>query len=302
MPDMLIETADLTQAEVLWRRQVPAETVFDSWEVRLAFHRHYRRPLRFLTDKETGGDLVFLPLCWVEEKGAWCMFPGETWANKTWLEQNRLRVGGLDRDGLRRTLGGDFHLRYLVPDPARQALLDVDETGYLFHPPACRYDMATWWAGFKPRHAKALRREVAALLGQGLSVRPGGLTDYEKLVQLNIDRFASTSYFADPRFRDGFREMLAFLSDAGALRVTVVERDGSPVAVDVGSVYRDRYTLLAGGTHAGFPGVAKLINLHHLEWACAARVAEVDFLCGDFLWKPLFRLTPRPLYLFTSLI
>ena len=57
--------------------------------------------------------------------------------------------------------------------------------------------------------------------------------------------------------------------------------------------------MLAGGTNHEFPGVAKLINFHHLEIACHQRFDSVDFLCGDFGWKRRFRLVARPLYQIT---
>jgi CelD/BcsL family acetyltransferase involved in cellulose biosynthesis len=66
--------------------------------------------------------------------------------------------------------------------------------------------------------------------------------------------------------------------------------------VDMGAVWNSTYTVLAGGTHPDFPGVAKLINLHHMEWACHQELGEVDFLCGEFNWKQRFHLMPRPLY------
>jgi len=67
-------------------------------------------------------------------------------------------------------------------------------------------------------------------------------------------------------------------------------------AVDVGALWKNTYTVLAGGTDPDFPGIAKLINFHHIEWACRQHLAVVDFLCGDFNWKSRFRLSPRPLY------
>jgi CelD/BcsL family acetyltransferase involved in cellulose biosynthesis len=66
--------------------------------------------------------------------------------------------------------------------------------------------------------------------------------------------------------------------------------------VDVGALWKNTYTVLAGGTDPDFPGVAKLINFHHIQWACRQRLDLVDFLCGDFNWKSRFRLHPRPLY------
>jgi hypothetical protein len=54
--------------------------------------------------------------------------------------------------------------------------------------------------------------------------------------------------------------------------------------------------VLAGGVNRAFPGVAKLINFHHLRFACEQQLASVNFLCGDFNWKERFQLTPQPFY------
>ncbi len=292
--------ADLAKAEALWRNFVPAETVFDLWETRLAFHRHFDRPVRFLSGR-TDGRRHFLALSWVEEKRAWCFFPGETWAGKTWLEQNRFCWESAGRERLAEEVRGDFHLRYIVRSQAGEPSATVDETGYLFHPPAHRYDLRSWWALASRRHARSLRHELDALENRGVAIRPGGTEDYDRLVTMSLARFGDASYFAEPRFREGFRDWLSVLERLGLLRATVVVIGGETAAVDFGSVYRGRYTLLAGGTDARFPAVAKRINLHHLAWACEARLGEVDFLCGDFSWKPLFHLTPRPLFLYSSL-
>ena len=73
--------------------------------------------------------------------------------------------------------------------------------------------------------------------------------------------------------------------------------DDEPAAIDLGSLYSGMLTMLAGGTNGKFPGIAKLINMHHIRFACDERLDSVDFLCGDFNWKTLFHLTPSPLYL-----
>lgn len=288
-------------AETLWRATVPPETVFDLWEVRAAFHRHFRRPIRFITGSAVDGSRLFLPLCRVEEKGCWSYFPGETWNGKTWLEQNRLFASGLEASQLAELLGGDFHLRYLTGCRAGHGELLIDETGYLFHPPAYRFGIENWWQLFRRKSQKNLRRELAAFSGFRCRIDQTPEGPFQRLVELNISRFGSSSYFADARFLAGFYDMLQALSKMGLLRMTSLSLGKNVVAVDAGSVYRGQYTLLAGGTDAAFPGVAKLINLLHLEWACTQQLDEVDFLCGDFLWKPLFHLTPRPLYLFTSM-
>lgn len=297
----LRDITNIAEAEALWRTNIPTESVFDLWEVRMAFHRHFRRPLRFLVGSTEGGE-VFLPLSWVDESKAWCFFPGETWSGGwTWLEQNRLCRGDLDRYRLLETLGDDFHLRYVRPELEGVNQLSVDETGYLFWPRRSHFRMDAWWADLGPKRGKQLRRELALLQALGARHRPDEAEHFNLLVEMTLARFGPASYFADPRFREGFRDMLAVLDRMGCLRVTLVEVEGRVVAVDVSSVFRGRCTVLAGGTDPAVPGVAKVINLYHLEWACDRGLEEVDFLCGDFNWKSLFHLTPRPLHLFSSM-
>ena len=95
-----------------------------------------------------------------------------------------------------------------------------------------------------------------------------------------------------------FKYLLELLKKKGWLRVTTILIGGELAAIDVGAVIDNKYTVLAGGTNPHFPGVAKLINFHHLKYACERRFDQIDFLCGDFGWKERFLLTPRPLYEF----
>jgi hypothetical protein len=292
------ETTDLRRCEELWRAVMPEELVTDLWEVRACFQRHFDRPARFIT-VEDGATLVgLLPLSWIEEAGRFGIFPGETWKGRTWLEQNR--IFARDQEALSALLAAcpeNVELRYLLPLPAAAGAA-VDEVGYLFSPGRYGYDLEGWFAQFSHKNAKRLRREIAAVEAQGLRYRFDDPADLEALVALNLGRFAGSSYFDDPRFLAGFRDLVDLLAARGWLRMTTILAGAEPVAVDLGCCYRGTCTMLAGGTHAGYPGIAKVINLHHLRRACAERYERVDFLCGEFSWKPLFHLEPRPLYLY----
>lgn len=130
----------------------------------------------------------------------------------------------------------------------------------------------------------------------GVSYRYDRLSDVDLMLNMNLDSFGQYSYFADPRFLASFENLVAYLAENGLIRITTILLGGEVAAIDIGSLWRNSYTVLAGGTSPNFPGVAKLINFHHLEWACGQRVDLVDFLCGDFGWKKRFHLSGRPLY------
>ena len=193
-------------------------------------------------------------------------------------------------------------LRYLLPwGEPEESDFTVDEVGYLFLPSRYDYDLKNYYEEFSHKSLKRIRKELAGLEAQGITYRYDTFSDFDLMMEMSLQRFGSSSYFCDDRFRMSFQSLARLLAELGWLRFTTVLIGGEPAAIDMGCVYRNVYTVLAGGTTARFPGVAKLINLHHLEKACAERFDHIDFLCGDFHWKTMFHLTPRPLYLLSNL-
>jgi hypothetical protein len=322
---------DQDQCRSLWEENMPKRVVTDLWPVRDCFHGRFGRDSNFIVAEESGKVVGLIPMSWIPESRCYAFFPGETWHGKTWLEQNRIiaRDRGV-LDGMLGCLdgsGADYHLRYLLPPhhgfsaavsdrencdklaavPVLAACEDcpkeclLDETGYLFHGAQHGYDFDRYFGSFSGKRAKKIRREMEGLESRDLAVRRGGRDDFETLVGMNIERYGNDSYFADERFAGGFRDLMNLLDDRGWMRMTVVTVEGVPAAVDLGCVYEGAYTLLAGGTDARFPGIAKYINLHHIRTACGERFESVDFLCGEFAWKDTFHLTARPLFKLTNM-
>jgi len=294
--------SDLDECQAVWQSVIPGEHITDLWEVRSCFQQQYNRPLNFIVVEDDAGICGLLPLSLIEELRCYGYFPGETWHGKTWLEQNRIYFRGDGPQALLSRCNLPYHLNYLsLPDTQNGGNLVVDEIGYLFSPPQYEYDIQNYFTEFSHKSIKQILREIAKLESQGVSYRYDDLADFDLMIQLNISRFGTNSYFYDRRFREGFRSLAHFMRDKGWLRLTTVLIGQEPAAVDMGCMYREEYTVLAGGTNARFPGVAKLINLHHMQRACNERIQQVDFLCGDFNWKKLFHLSPRPLYMLSNL-
>lgn len=305
MLDIHSET-NVDECRRLWEQFIPPHHLTDLWDVRTCFHRYFNRKLLFVVAKEAGRTVGFIPLSWIPENNYYGYFPGEVWGGKTWLEQNRLMAR--DKDVLAGMLDWlnrqkiQFHLRYLLSDPHLPPDLSVvDEIGYLFCPPPLRYDIDKYFGLFSRKSEKAIRREVGRFYERDLTVRLDEFADFDLMVRMNVERFGTYSYFAEERFTASFRQLACFLREKGWLKITAFIIEGTPAAVDMGAVYNGVYTLLAGGTHAGYPGIAKVINLHHMKKSCEERYREADFLCGDFSWKKIFHLSPRPLYLISNI-
>ena len=296
--------SDLQECRAIWQEVMPSDYLTDLWEVRDCFQRQFGNRPHFIVGQDGDAILGLLPLSWIDEHRCYGFFPGETWQGKTWLEQNRIICNGIYGVGdLLSVCPRPYHLRYLTPLPGIPAVEEsVDEIGYLFIPPNYGYDMSNYLGKFSRKSRKNILRELAAIESQGVSYRHDDISDFNIMVELNLERFGSKSYFFDRRFRESFRALAEMFLKKGWLRFTTVLIKDEPAAVDMGCVYRGVYTLLAGGTNSRYLGVAKLINFHHMQRACEEKLDRVDFLCGDFNWKKLFHLTPRPLYLMTNIV
>jgi len=297
----ILAFSDWDACRDIWREIVPQESLFDLWEVRECFARHYGREPLFLVASRTGETCGLLALARTDEPGGWGFFPGETWQGKTWLERNRIIA---DSPEVCRALidrcPPQTHLRYLSQTALATGELAIDEIGYLFVPAEWDNCAEKFWAAFSGKSRRRNRKEMDALINRGMEIRRDVLEDVEIMFELNLKSFGDYSYFADARFHNGFRDLTAWLAEQGRLGVTTILIEGAVAAVDVNAVYKNASTVLAGGTHPDFSGVAKLINHAHIEWACEQKFTEVDFLCGDFGWKERFHLTQRPLHQYRS--
>ncbi|UCF93877.1 MAG: hypothetical protein JSW39_06870, partial [Desulfobacterales bacterium] len=187
---------DFDECRALWQAAIPGETITDLWEVRDCFQQHFRRPLNFIVVEDSQGISGLLPLSFIAEMRCLGFFPGETWHGKTWLEQNRIYFRNGEPSALLSHCRLPYHLRYLIPPEGLPGSeLAVDEIGYLFSPPDYDYDIRNYFAEFSHKSAKQILREIAALERLGVTYRYDDPADFDLMIQLNIQRFASDSYF-----------------------------------------------------------------------------------------------------------
>ncbi len=297
MKMMVYEEPD--QCRLIWEKAWPVNGLFDLWQVRSCFQDSFLQPLRFHTIEQHNKIIGFLPLCWSDEAGGYVQFPGETWRGKTWLEQNRMIATRPEvLQDLMDMVPGSVHLRYLNWSELFAGLEQVteDEVGYLFYPGMYDFSFDQYWLCFSGKSRKKLKKELNDIQTRQVAYRFNHIPDLEHLFLMNINSFCENSYFTDDRFYRAFENLASFLWKMGMLRITTVLVDDQIAAVDMGAIFKNTYTLLAGATSPQVHGIAKVINLHHMEWACHQKFDCVDFLCGDFNWKKRFHLTPRPLY------
>ncbi len=283
----------------LWEKFWPKTCIFDLWGIRSCFMRHYNRQNIFFLGESPRRGRCFLPLSWIDEEEYFAQFPGETWKGKTWLEQNKILAPDPQfLNALMGNLQGKLFIRYIDAEilPFYDTPFTVDEVGYLFFPEQYEYSFENYFMTFSKKTRKKFNHELNLLHDQNVHYRYNHMPDIDWMFEKNLSVYKEDSYFYDSRFLKAFIDMIEFLKNNGLLMLSSVLIGDRLAAVDVGALWNNAYTVLAGGADRQFQGIAKLINLHHLKLACKKRFDVVDFLCGDFNWKSRFHLTPRPLY------
>lgn len=293
---------DLDQCEQLWKTLIRPKCVSDLWEFRLCLHNQFQYQPCFIVLEDRGAVAAMLPLSYVDDIDMFVFFPGEMWANKTWLERTPYYCR--DRrsfDILLASCPERTFLRYLkVPQEFMSPRLTPDEFGYVLYPSDLDCDLSQYWKRFSRKKFKSIRRTIQGFDDRDCSFHINRISDFSRLVELSLQQYGVQSFLHDLRFREGFREITHLLHRRKMLRMVSIEIDGTIAAVDLGALFRGTYSVFVGGTHQSFPGIAKLINRHHIEVSCKERLRKVDFLCGDFHWKKLWHLDAEPLFKFVS--
>lgn len=293
---------DLETCRQLWDALLPVSIVSDMWEFRMCFHRQYGHRPCFMILEDADGVSGMMPLSYIDNSNKMGFFPGEIWNEKTWLERTPFYVRDRDDiDELFYSCPEGTYLRYMEPlQEPYSHLLALDEIGYVLYPSQLDFKMESYSARFSHKKYKSIIKVIDSIKGQGSRFYINRLEDFDTLVNMSIESFGENSYLHDRRFRNSWEDVIHFLHKNGWLRMTSLEIMGKTAAVDIGSLYNGVYTVYLGGASRDLPGVAKVMNTYHIEYAFINRLFKMDFLCGDFHWKKLFHLTPEPLYKFMS--
>ena len=293
---------DLKTCEQLWNTLIPICVVSDMWEFRMCFHRNFGHEPCFMVLEDSEGISGMLPLSYMDSGNMIGFFPGETWRQRTWLERTpfHVRERGI-LDDLFHSCPDRTYLRYIEPLPEPYShLLELDEIGYVLYPSRLDFKLEAYSQRFSNKKFKSIMKVIDSIRKPEGRFHINRLEDFEALVKMSLQNFGADSYLHDDRFRRSFMDVIHFLHSRGWLHMVSFEIMGKTVAVDIGALYNGVYTAYLGGTCPDLPGVAKVMNMYHIEHALRNRVLKVDFLCGDFNWKKLWHLDPEPLYKFVA--
>ncbi len=304
LPKRIYYVTDLDQCEKFWKTFISPRYISDLWEFRLCFHKHFQHKPVFLVMEDHKGIAGLVPMSYVQKLDTFCMFPGEMYNNRTWLERTPVYIrDDCSIHDLLKVCPENSYLRYLdISDSSVDYDFSEDEIGYVMYPGDMDYNINNYHKRFSNKKLKAINKVIRSYSGQECEIILDRLEDYDCLVEMSIQQFGSRSFMYDKRFQRSFKDVLIFLHKKKMLRMISCVIGGELAAIDIGGIYKGIYTVFLGGTDSRFPGIAKLMNMNHIEYGFSEKLYKVDFLCGDFHWKILWHLNQEVLYRFEPIL
>lgn len=299
-----------SQAETVWRQLVPADTLFDTWELRSAFWRPFRFPLHFILAESGGKPAALLPLQFNSLKEKYEIFGG------SWMECNRMGLApGADDAAIRAVLAAvpePVELEYFAEQIELRSYLEhmhIEQITELakYHDEEFVYRYTLPLAGLttpesvidRQFHGKSranFLRHLRHLHEQHqVVVESGSADDMAALAELNKLAFGEISGFHRPHRTEIF-DSLARNSffDSHIFRVRV---DGEIAAVAYSILYRGVYYGMNSGVHPGImSGFGNFVRLQKILDAirCGARI--YDAMGYSYNWKTAWHLDKTPQY------
>lgn len=279
----------IEECQQLWAEFSPKETLFDTWEFRLAFWKGYGYRPHFLLLKENGNNLAILPLWYEEDEKRY------TWFGSTWQEENLFLTKDpifiplllavapspllLNAIDAKEVFWAREFVDFKVDDP--KYILDLEEIG----------SSEGFLASLKKKKRYNLRRDRKIIESQKPEIIFNNYSHLDELVRLSKKRFYEKDEdtdWDDPRRVETFRQVVKLGQEEKSYQIRMLTiKIGSQIAgVDLIALYNGCYApLKCGYDIADFPGLGNFVNLLEIDDAAALGMKKIDFLEINYGWK-----------------
>ena len=281
--------SEIDQAQVLWQEFSSFQTLFDTFEFRLAFFKAYQPRLHFVTLKNDNQVVGLLPLQYENDQEKYF------WFGSWWQEENKFLV----KDELYIPL-----LLAVCPLPVSlnaisfdlpiwiQKVIEfkADDPKYILKLDEVR-SLDDYLATLNKKMRYNLRRDVRIIEAQKPEITIDNFSDFDGLVELSKQRFlqkGEDTDWKDERRVEAFRKVIElgrkFFSYQ--IRMITVKIGSRLAAVDLVAIFNNcYYPLKCGYNVRDFPGIGNYVNLLEIKDVLDLGLNKMDFLEIDYGWK-----------------
>lgn len=285
------EITDLKEAEEAWKKLSPNETIFDDWDFRIIYYNFFNYPIHFYAGFD-GDELVgLLGLQYTEHKKCLEFFGGG------YFDDNKLLV----KPGYEETAPIFFSqikmsasLQFMKQNYEGVDGITLQDQRYFL--PIEGFSSSSeyiekMWSGKSKQNFKAQIRKLEA---NDIKIVEDDFSNYEKMVELNINRFGEDSSFKIPYRTEFFKKAM----EKFQFHTIGIFVNGKLESVGLSAVYNGIYNGLNSGTNPEINGLGKYLVLKKIDQAIKTGSKIYDANVGDLGWKESFKFEKRPQYKF----
>jgi len=301
-----VET-NLERCQQLWEEFSFKQSVFDLWNLRLAFYNAYQFQPYFLTLSLKEEVLAILPLCYNDEESQYVWFGGN-WPedNKFFTKNNQviplllnLIPGKTTLDCIEPQLG--ITDQSIFKPDSEKYVLEIDSFGSL----------DDFLLTLKKKKRYNLKRDLKKIGELKPEFVYDNFNHLEDLFRLNMASFdhmvlvENHSTLSSLKKQEAFRQMIK-LAGEYQIRMISIIIGGEIASVDFAVIYKDNYYCFNGGCNtAKFSGLGTVANLKLIEDAINLGKKRMDFLQivqdeKALSWKLSWKFKPLPLFKFVK--
>jgi CelD/BcsL family acetyltransferase involved in cellulose biosynthesis len=168
-------------------------------------------------------------------------------------------------------------------------------------------DLPDGWEGYLARASRDTRKRLRRRLGSLAGVQVHRVTSEESwsryyaiLIDLHQRRrnsLGEPGCFSDPRFTAFLESASLRLLELGQLQAFHLEKDGQPIAVEIGYRSPTHWYCYQGGIEPSVMDIepGKMSNVWMMSQAESQGIQAIDFLRGDEPYKKQLKANPKPI-------
>ncbi|MBU0763144.1 MAG: GNAT family N-acetyltransferase [Candidatus Altiarchaeota archaeon] len=282
---------DILRCERLWKEYTPSKWLFDEWDYRICLNAGYGYEPYFIVGEKNGERVGVLPL-WYEIKQNFYTFIGGTFPeNNTFFMNDKKDIGAfLNQCPMETLLTGI--------EPSEAMYYPFKESDPIFFLDMKKYEnsLEKYITSFDKKHRKNLRYDLKQFDIRKSEVRTNCLDDFDRMVELNVDRFGEESDLIEPEMAEGIRQLMMRLHERGKLNMITLLLDGVVEAVEIAAIHKGWYYILSGGRNIKVENCGKKMIVEHIKNAVSIGVDKINFLSTDSGWKSRWHLDTIPTY------
>lgn len=281
--------ADIDQAQSVWQSFSQDQTLFDTWEFRLAFFEAYKPRLHFVVLRNQLDIVGVLPLQYEEDKKKYF------WFGSWWQEENKFLVKNELYIPLLLAVISELvelnAISFDVPNWIQKVIkFEPDDPKYVLKLDSIK-TVDDYLGSLKKKKRYNLRRDYKRISDLKPEIIFNNFSDLSELIRLSKQRFldkGEKTDWEDPRRIEAFKKIVKIGQKkiSYEVRMITVKINNKLAAVDLVGIYNGcYYPLKCGYNVKDFPGIGSFMNLLEIEDAVSLNMKKMDFLEIGYGWK-----------------